>query len=166
MMEEGSKNPRWDREKTAEVITDYEKKKEEIVSQRQYAEQQGVPRTTLQHWLKRKNSIDHEQAVVEFFESPDGLAVLHRILMAAKFTIELVGNDGIRSDCLFLELSGLDKFVASSYGAQQKVSQSMEREIVLRHEAVYIFVMKENNHNPMLYHWYSNKTCGRSNLSV
>src|SRR5205823_5055007 len=100
-------------------------KKEEIVSQRQYAEQQGVPRTTLQHWLKRKNSIEHEQAVVNFFESPDGLAVLHRIVMAADFILEFVGADGIRLACLFLELSKLDRFVASSYGSQQKVSSAM-----------------------------------------
>lgn len=130
MMEEGSKNRKWNREKTAEVITEYEKKKAEIVSQRQYAEEEGVPRTTLQHWLKRKNSIEHEQAVVKFFESPDGLAVLHRIVLAAEFIIEFVGAGGIRLVCLFLELSGLDRFVASSYGSQQKVSTAMEKKIV------------------------------------
>lgn len=129
-MKESSKNPRWDREKTAEVVTNYEKKIEEIVSQRQYAEEEGVPRTTLQHWLKRKNSIEHQQAVVNFFESPDGLAVLHQIGMAAEFVIEFVGAGGIRLVCLFLELSGLDRFVASSYGSQQKVSTAMEKEII------------------------------------
>ena len=130
MMEEGIKNRKWDREKTAEVVTNYEKKIAEIVSQRQYAEEQGVARTTLQHWLKRKNSIEHEQAVVKFFESPDGLAALHEIVMAAEFVIEFVGAGGIRLDCLFLELSRLDRFVASSYGSQQKVSTAMEKEIV------------------------------------
>jgi hypothetical protein len=42
----------------------------------------------------------------------------------------LVGPCGIRLVCLFLELSGLDRFVAASYGPHQKVSVAMEEAVV------------------------------------
>jgi hypothetical protein len=47
------------------------------------------------------------------------LTVAHLVFVQA--------NDcGIRNLCAFLELSGLDEFIASSYGAQQTVAQQME----------------------------------------
>ena len=67
---------------------------------------------------------------VDFFESPEGLAVLHKICLAAHLIIEFTPRQGIRGVCEFLELSGLSKFVASSYGAQQKVACAMEAELV------------------------------------
>jgi len=42
----------------------------------------------------------------------------------------MVGPCGIRMVCLFLELTGLDRFVAASYGSQQKVSAAMEAAIL------------------------------------
>ena len=41
-----------------------------------------------------------------------------------------VGACGIRLACLFLHLTGLDRFVASSYGAQQQVNVQIEQAIV------------------------------------
>lgn len=130
MIKENSERVKWSREEIAEMMLEYKKTVEEIISQRQFAEENGVARTTLQHWLDRKESIDHEASVVEFFETPDGLALLHRIVMAAQFVITLVGTGGIRVVCQFLELSSLDRFVASSYGSQQKVSSAIEKETV------------------------------------
>jgi hypothetical protein len=51
-------------------------------------------------------------------------------VLAAQFVMTLLSPSGIRLVCLFLELSGLDRFVAASYGYQQKVSVSMERAVV------------------------------------
>jgi hypothetical protein len=44
--------------------------------------------------------------------------------------ITQVGPCGIRLVCQYLELTGLDQFVASSYGTQQKVSVQMEQALV------------------------------------
>lgn len=93
-------------------------------------EQLGIPRSTLQHWLKRRDGIDADPDLVGFFESPVGVAFLHRLVLAAHFVITMVGPCGIRLVCLFLELTGLDRFVAASYGSQQKVSGEMEKAIV------------------------------------
>jgi hypothetical protein len=99
-------------------------------SQRQLAEQLEIPRSTLQHWLKRKDSIDASPEVVAFFESPCGTAFLHRLVLAAHFVMTLLGPCGIRLVCVFLELTGLDQFVAASYGSQQKVSVAIEKATV------------------------------------
>jgi len=96
-------------------------------SQRQRAEALGIPRTTLQHWLERKDSIDADPALIEFFESPVGAAFLHRMVVATH-VLTLIGPVGIRLVCQFLELTGLDKFVASSLSAQHKVSVQMQEE--------------------------------------
>jgi hypothetical protein len=73
--------------------------------------------------------IDADPEVVAFFESPVGLAFLHRLVIAAHLTFTQVGPCGIRLICQFLELSKLDCFVAASYGSQQQVSRKMEAEI-------------------------------------
>lgn len=95
-------------------------------SQRAIAEEIGVPRSTLQHWLARQQGIDAEPELVAFFESEVGIAFLHRLILAAHFVITLLGPSGVRMVCLFMELSGLDRFVASCYGAQRQVNQEME----------------------------------------
>ncbi|MBF0202677.1 MAG: hypothetical protein HQK66_15520 [Desulfamplus sp.] len=95
-------------------------------SQRDIIEGLGISRSTLQHWLNRKDTIDAAPEVVNFFESPVGTAYLHRLVSGLHFVFTLCNPCGIRAVCEYLELTGLDKFVASSYGSQQKVSKSME----------------------------------------
>jgi hypothetical protein len=124
------KKKRWTREEIATRLDEYEQGYRRTPSQRQLAEELGVPRTTLQHWLNRKNRIDDDPDVAAFLESPAGIAFLHRLVLAAQFVITLVGTGGIRVVCLFLELSGLDQFVAASYGAQQQVTVAMEEAVV------------------------------------
>jgi hypothetical protein len=50
--------------------------------------------------------------------------------MAAHVVIPLLGSGGIRKVQLLLELSGLDRFVANSYGAHQGVGAAVETETV------------------------------------
>lgn len=83
-------------------------------SQRQVAERLGIPRSTLQHGQRRRARLEAEPAVVAFFESPAGLMFLHRLIVAAQVVIPLLGRGGIRQVSLLLELSGLDRFVATS----------------------------------------------------
>lgn len=99
-------------------------------SQREIAEEMGIPRSTLQHWLARREGMDAEPELVAFFESEVGIAFLHRLLLAAHFVITLLGSSGVRMVCLFMELSGLDQFVASCYGAQRQVNQEVEEAIM------------------------------------
>ena len=89
-----------------------------------------MPRSTLQGWLTQKQSVDAAAAEVAFFESPAGLAVLHRIMLAAHLVMSFVGACGTRLVSLFLHKAGLDPFVASSDGAQRKVAKRVQVETV------------------------------------
>ena len=99
-------------------------------SQRQFALEHNIPRTTLQYWLKRKNNIDSSPAVIAFFESPDGLAFLHRLMTAAHFSFTKKGVASTHNVSTFLELCGLSPFVASSSTTQSRVSNKMDDLII------------------------------------
>jgi hypothetical protein len=126
---------RWSREERVEKTTAFEQAYPQTPSQRQLAIDLGVPRSTLQHWLERKAAIDADPELVAFFESPVGVAFLHRLVLAAHFVMTLVGPCGIRLVCLFLELTGLDQFVAASYGPQHQVSVALEEAVVAFEQA-------------------------------
>ena len=98
-------------------------------SHRHLSEEVGIPRTTLQHWQGRKDTIDAAPEVVDFFESSAGVAFLHRVVMAAHFVMTQTSSGGIRPVCLFLELSHLNRFVGASYSPHQKVSKATEQAI-------------------------------------
>jgi hypothetical protein len=100
------------------------------LSERQAAKELQVPRTTLQAWRMWHDSLDICPHVAEFFQSGPGLAFLHRIVIAFHLVCVEVGACGIRLVCLFLTLTGLDRFVAASYGAQQQVNLQVEQALV------------------------------------
>jgi hypothetical protein len=58
-----------------------------------------------------------------------GIAFLHRLIVAMHFVITMCGSGSVRTVCTLLELSGLDQFVASSYGSQRGVTVEMEEAI-------------------------------------
>ena len=118
-----SKGNSWDRTTATAQVYDFERLSG--VSQRAFAVEQNIPRTTLQHWLGRKDALLASPKAVEFFESPEGLQFLHQVVVAAHLVMTKLGNCGIRRVGLFLELCGLNDFVASSYGSQQKVAASL-----------------------------------------
>src|SRR3954454_2369658 len=99
-------------------------------SQRAFAQTTGVPRSTLQHWLKRKHALDADPTLVAFFESPTGVAFLHRLVGACHLTFAQQGTCGIRLVCAFLQRSGLDRFVASSFGSQQALARQLEHALL------------------------------------
>ena len=68
--------------------------------------------------------------VADFFQSGPGLAFLHRLVIAFHLVCVEVGACGIRLVCLFLHLTGLNRFVAASYGAQQQVNLQVEQAMV------------------------------------
>ncbi len=119
----------WKRDKVVDNVVKFESA-EQKQSQRQYCHSHEIPRTTFQHWIKRKKNIDESPVVIDFFESTEGLAVLHRILTALHFEFSKHGVASIHNISNFLELSGLSSFVAASYGTHQKVSKNMDEAII------------------------------------
>lgn len=120
----------WSRKEIAAKLDQFEHGYASVPSQRQWAEELGIPRSTLQHWLARKAGIDADPELVAFFESSVGVAFLHRLVLAAHLVMTLVGPCGLRLVCLFLELTGLDYFVAASYGPQHQVATALEQAVV------------------------------------
>lgn len=80
----------------------------------------------MRHWQQRRKSNVAPEPEVEFFETPAGLDLLHRIQVALQVTITLEGAGGIRQVCAFLERSGLSRHIASSYGCQQRANAELE----------------------------------------
>jgi hypothetical protein len=122
--------PRWDRFERADLFEQYRELRTRGLSERQAAKELQVPRTTLQAWRMWHDSLDICPHVAEFFQSGPGLAFLHRIVIAFHVVCVEVGACGIRLVCLFLNLTGLNRFVAASYGAQQQVNLQVEQAIV------------------------------------
>jgi len=122
--------PRWDRFERADLFEQYRELRTQGISERQAAKEIKVPRTTLQAWRVWHDTLDICPRVAEFFQSGPGLAFLHRIVIAFHLVCVEVGACGIRLVCLFLNLTGLNRFVAASYGAQQQVNMHIEQAIV------------------------------------
>lgn len=120
----------WDRFERADLFEQYLDLQTQGVSQRQVATQLQVPRTTLQAWQSWYETLDICPHVARFFQSGPGLAFLHRLVLALHLVCVEVGACGIRLVCLLLDLTGLNRFVAASYGAQQRVNVQVEQAIV------------------------------------
>jgi hypothetical protein len=121
--------PRWDRFERADLLEQYRELRTQGISERQAAKKLNVPRTTLQAWRIWHDTLDICPEVAQFFQSGPGLAFLHRLVMAFHLVAVEVGACGIRLACLFLKLTGLDRFVAASYGAQQQINRQVEEAI-------------------------------------
>jgi len=100
------------------------------LSERQALETLEIPRSTAKYWLSKQGKSGFSLNAEQFFASEEGQGFLHRILVSAEFVMNQVGNCGIRLISLFLKLSKLDSFIASSYGSLQKHITQMEQEII------------------------------------
>ncbi len=118
----------WNRNDVTATVVNFELAKQKQ-SQRQFAKAQGVPRTTLQHWLARKDSIDASPNLIWFFESPKGTAFFHRMITAAHFEFTKHGVASIHNVSNFLNLCGVSPFIASSYLTQRRASNNMDKVI-------------------------------------
>lgn len=103
---------------------------EDGFSQRQQVACMDLPRSTLWDWQQRQQALDVDPAWVAFFTSPAGEAFLQRTVVALHMVLELSGAGGIRRVSQFLELTRLDRFVASSYGPQHGVAMALEKAVV------------------------------------
>jgi hypothetical protein len=98
-------------------------------SQRQYAQQHGIPRSTLGSWLRRADPAGLDPDLVAFFRSRCGLAFLRRLVLALFVAFLFRGACGLRLLSLFLQLTQLDRFVASSTGALHQLSQTIQSDL-------------------------------------
>lgn len=114
----------------AERLTQYKTYLAQGMSQRDAADMIGIPRKTLQHWNTRPNQIPLSKAVIDFFESPDGIMFLEYLVNVVQFVMTQVGPCGIRLVSLVLQMSSLDYFVASSYEALRERGIKMEEIVV------------------------------------
>jgi Family of unknown function (DUF6399) len=116
---------RWSRADTARAFDHFAAP--DPSSQRQYAQQQGIPRSTLGYWLRRDQPDD--DPVVAFFHSAAGQTCLRAIVLAAFVAFHERGACGLRLIDSFLQLSQLDRFVASSRGALQPLAAHLEADL-------------------------------------
>src|SRR5262245_57077473 len=126
--------PRWDRFERADLFAQYREWRSQGVSARQAAKKLKVPRTTRQAWRVWHDTLDICPHVADFFQSGPGLAFLHRLVIACHVVCVEVGACGMRLVCLFLTLTGLNRFVAASYGAPQQVNFQVEQAMVTYHQ--------------------------------
>src|SRR5882762_10368742 len=124
------RTPRWNRTERAERFEQYRELQAQGLSQRQAAQELQVPRTTLQAWQAHHESLDEHSAIVGFLHSAPGLAFLHRLILGIHLVCTEVSACGIRLVCLLVQLTGLGRFVAASYGAQHQVNRQVEEAIV------------------------------------
>jgi hypothetical protein len=98
-------------------------------SQRQFAREHDIPRTTLQRWLERESRLSASPEAVAFFESPAGVAFLHCLCVAFHLVLCVMNPCGVRMVSLLLRLSGLGEFIATSYGTQYKLAKVLEEQL-------------------------------------
>ena len=122
------------RREVAEKIAQFNALDSPWASCRRIAGQLDVPPRTLYHWVRREQTLIENSSwpepVTRFLETPEGLEFLHRLFTASHLVFVQAGDCGLRNLDWFLKLSGLDAFIASSYGAQQAVAEEMESLLV------------------------------------
>lgn len=114
------------RAEVAGQIISFKAEAERLASQRAAAASLDIPRSTWRYWRDRQAGIGPPAKTIEFFESPEGTDFLHLLMTSLLLAITQLGNNGIRSVCLILELCQLDRLIGSSYGSIQKLTVEME----------------------------------------
>ena len=122
-------NPvRWSREEVAQILELSDRCLPDI-SQRQFARQADIPRSTVQFWVQHRERLRLDPLLARFLESPVGVAFLQRMLVALHLVFEQDSTCGLRKIAYFLELTQLDRVVAASYGAQQAYATGVTEQI-------------------------------------
>ena len=125
--ESGAKKFRNQNRKTiAKHMQRFEQLQRNCVSQREAANEVGIPRSTIRHWIQRKRNNLMPPIIVACFESAEGVGFLHRLVSAIQLVMTQVGGCGIRLVSLVLRLSHLDHFVACSYESLRQRGVMME----------------------------------------
>lgn len=118
---------RWSRADIFETLDTFADSDES--SQRQFAEQEGIPHATFNYW-RRQFSAAADDPIDSFFCSAAGELVLRRIVASALVTFQQRGACGVRLIGDFLQLAQLDHFVATSRGALHPLAAHLESDLV------------------------------------
>jgi Family of unknown function (DUF6399) len=102
-------------------------------SQRQYAREHGIPRSTLGAWLRDDRFDDSglEPEVLAFFRSAAGVRFLRKTVLALFLVFVFGAACGLRRLSLFLRQTRLDCFVASSTGALHELCQTLQADLAV-----------------------------------
>ena len=99
-------------------------------SQRAAAKKTGIPRSTAQSRIERRKKRTLPEPVQAFLDTTEGMEFLHRLIVAIELVITQIAGGGIRVVQLFLELTELDQWVASSFGSVKARIETMEKNII------------------------------------
>lgn len=121
---------RWPRTDATQACHDFHHCEHPLPSQRQFAREHGLPRSTLGYWLHRPQHPGLEPELVAFLDSPTGYRFLRRLVAALHLVFHLAGDAGLRPLSRFLELTQLDRFVAPSLGAQQALAVRLQDALI------------------------------------
>ena len=117
---------RWDPARKQQFISDFFDPDNPFLSRRQFAQEHGIPATTFQDWIVQADSAEQDPDLAAFFRSQAGRLFLQRLLLALHLIFNLLNACGLRQLAFFLRLTGLDRFVASSYGFLHSFSTTLQ----------------------------------------
>jgi hypothetical protein len=121
----------WSRLDTAQACADFSAPFDPPASQRQYAQQHRIPRSTLGYWLRQPYPDHLDAEMVGFFRCPAGLNFLRRLVLAALSIFHHRHAVGLRPIGDFLRLVEVDHFVGSSYGALFDLDARLQDDLLL-----------------------------------
>jgi Family of unknown function (DUF6399) len=98
-------------------------------SQRQYAREHGLPRSTLGHWLRQDPPDGLDPDLAAFLGSVAGERFLRRLVLALLLVFHHENACGLRPVGHFLRLTQLDRVVASSYGALYGLAAHLQADL-------------------------------------
>ncbi|MES2616020.1 MAG: hypothetical protein V4591_11470 [Bdellovibrionota bacterium] len=107
----------------------YENEINNGLSEREAAKKSRIPRSTLRDF-SRINENNFSTEVVEFIITNEGFNFLHRLFVTMMLQFVILGSCGIRQFCIWLKISGLSNFIASSYGTWREFILNMEEKIL------------------------------------
>src|SRR5262249_4715406 len=100
-------------------------------SQRQYAAEHGIPRSTLGHWLRQDFPEHLDLDLVCFFRRPAGEAFLRRTVLALLLVFHEQSPSGLRPIGTFLRLAELAHFGGSPHGALYALAARLQDDLAL-----------------------------------
>jgi hypothetical protein len=121
----------WGRLDTAGAFSAFADPFARPTSQRHYAQEHGIPRSTLGYWLRQEYPAHLDQDLVRFFRRSAGEAFLRRLVLALLLVFHQQSPCGLRRIGTFLELAELDHFVGSSYGALHPLDLHLQDDLAV-----------------------------------
>jgi hypothetical protein len=120
---------RWERSAAAQAYADFADPFHPPPSQRQYAKDHDIPRSTLGDWQRRPAPEGVDPALTAFLRCPAGEAFLSRLILAVLLVFHKMNACGLRPISLFLHLLHIDRFVGASYGALQPIAARLQADL-------------------------------------